>query len=46
VLRLLGEALWVLVAAEQAAGHIAEFSLGGIERLASAGRARTTRRAG
>lgn len=43
VLRLLGWDEYPEGFAQQAAAHIAEFSLGGIERLASAGRARTTR---
>lgn len=46
VLRLLGCEEYPQGFAQQAAGHIAEFSLGGIDRLGSAGRARSTRRAG
>jgi TetR/AcrR family transcriptional regulator, regulator of cefoperazone and chloramphenicol sensitivity len=46
VLQLLGRDEYPEGFAQQAAAHIAEFSLGGIERVASAGRSRTTRRAG
>jgi hypothetical protein len=46
VLRLLGVDAYPPGFAHQAAVHIAEFSLGGIERVAGTGTARTTRRAG
>jgi AcrR family transcriptional regulator len=46
VLRVLGCDEYPPGFAQQAAGHIAEFSLGGIESLARAGRTRAARRAG
>src|SRR5262245_10380634 len=46
VLRLIGVDEYPQGFAQQAAAHIAEFSLGGLERTASAGRMRAARKAG